>query len=561
MPNLTIQARVLALALIPAAVLTVFLTLFNRDQAASIGNEAMQSYAEGMTNSKKQELKNYLQLARTAISHLQAQGDSPELRQQAWQLLRQLRFDDAGSDGYLFAYDAQGVVLMHGANAKLEGKNLWGFQDPDGKYLIQELLKAAQAGGGYVDYRWKNAATGQPAPKLGYAEMLPGWNVMLGTGFWIDGLDSQIQTMDQRVNKSLTEALWGSVTSSAVVLVLIVVLALLVVGSIIRPLKSAVAAMNDIAGGGGDLTQRLQMKGRDELAQLAGAFNQFADQVHGLVTEVRRSTDTLNQSSTELGDVMTGAEKGVQQQQMESDQVATAMYEMTAAAQEVASSAVRTSAAADDVNDQIQQALQLVHRSTDVMSGLSEQVAAGVTGIEQLSHDSRQIDSVLDVIRGIAEQTNLLALNAAIEAARAGEAGRGFAVVADEVRTLASRTQQGTQEIQTTIERLQQGSGNAVSLMGRISERSEAAAAETRKVDDALQLIGSAMSTITDMNNQIATAAEEQASVAESINQNVHQIVAISEQTAAGTERAGHSTRRLKELATAMSELVRRYRV
>ncbi|HET8848815.1 MAG TPA: methyl-accepting chemotaxis protein, partial [Marinobacter sp.] len=193
--------------------------------------------------------------------------------------------------------------------------------------------------------------------------------------------------------------------------------------------------------------------------------------------------------------------------------------------------------------------------------GLSSQVEEGVRVIEKLGTDSRQIDSVLEVIRAIADQTNLLALNAAIEAARAGEAGRGFAVVADEVRTLASRTQQSTQEIQATIERLQQGAAQAVTLIGAISDRSEATVAETRQVDEALQRIAQAVGTITDMNTQIASAAEEQTSVSETINQNVHEIVAISEQTAQGTRQAGEATQRLTNVAGELSREVSRYRV
>ena len=319
--------------------------------------------------------------------------------------------------------------------------------------------------------------------------------------------------------------------------------------------------MNDIASGDGDLTRRLEVSGRDELGQLATAFNSFADQVHGLVERVLSSTRTLNEATADLNRVMVEAEQGVERQTSESDQVATAMSEMTAAAQEVATNASEASAAADSANGQVCDAQGLVHQATEVIGGLSEQVEEGVRVIEKLGADSRQIDSVLEVIREIADQTNLLALNAAIEAARAGEAGRGFAVVADEVRTLARRTQQSTREIQDMIERLQSGAGNAVSLIGSISERSEATVSETRRVNDALQRIGQAVATITDMNTQIASAAEEQTSVSETINQNVHEIVAITEQTAQGTRTAGNATQRLRDLASEMSDQVSRYRV
>ncbi|MGO1691455.1 MAG: methyl-accepting chemotaxis protein [Marinobacter sp.] len=511
MKNLTIQTRVLLLALVPVILLTVFLTTYNLNQAKGMGDEALAGFYSDMESSKRQELRNYIELALSSITHLYNQPGSandPQVREQAWEILRQLRFDDSGSLGYIFATDTRGLTVMHGANPALEGQTLWDTKDPNGTYLIRELVKVARGGGGYVSYEWRNENTGDVAPKLGYAVMIPNWDIMIGTGFWVDGLDKQVAAMDKKVGDSLGSAVIGSITTSLIALAIIVFLALIVVRSIIRPLKSAVSAMNDIASGDGDLTRRLEISGKDELGQLA-----------------------------------------------------TAMNEMTAAAQEVANNASEASDAADHANVQVCDAQGLVHQTIEVIGGLSEQVEQGVKVIEKLGADSRQIDTVLEVIREIADQTNLLALNAAIEAARAGEAGRGFAVVADEVRTLASRTQKSTQEIQETIERLQTGADNAVKLIGSISERSEATIAETRQVDKALQRINQAVGTINDMNTQIASAAEEQTSVSETINQNVHEIVAITEQTAQGTRRAGAATQRLKGLAKDMSDQVSRYRV
>ncbi|WP_298449848.1 methyl-accepting chemotaxis protein [uncultured Marinobacter sp.] len=564
MKNLTIQMRVLLLALIPVILLTAFLTTYNLKQAQGIGTEAVAGFSSDMETTKRQELKNYIELARTSIAHLYnqpASANDPEVREKAWEILRQLRFDDSGSPGYVFAYDTSGVSVMHGVNPALEGKNLWGFKDPNGKYLIRELVNVARNGGGYVPYHWENSDTGEAAPKLGYAEMLPKWNIVIGTGFWVDGLEDQVAAMDSKVGGALGKAVVGSVTTSLIALAIIVFFALIVVRSIIRPLKSAVSAMSDIANGDGDLTRRLEAGSKDELGQLATAFNSFAEQVHGLVEGVLSSTRTLNEASAELNQIMDEAGQGVERQKSESDQVATAMNEMTAAAQEVAGNASEASSAADHATVQVSDAQGLVHQTIEVIGGLSEQVEEGVKVIEKLGSDSHKIDSVLEVIREIADQTNLLALNAAIEAARAGEAGRGFAVVADEVRTLASRTQRSTQEIQETIERLQTGAGNAVKLIGSISERSEATVVETRKVNDALQRINQAVGTINDMNSQIASAAEEQTSVSETINQNVHEIVAITEQTAKGASQAGLAAQRLKALAADMSDQVSRYRV
>lgn len=563
MKGLTIQIRILLLTLAPLFFITLVLTSYNLNQARSIGEQAVNEFREEMEREKRHELRNYLELARTSIQHLYQQPDSarnPAIREEAYKLLRQLRFDDAGSEGYFFVYDTQGINEMHGVNPGLEGRNLLDFQDPDGTYLIRKLIEAARSGGDFVAYRWENLETNSIEPKLGYAEMLDSWGVVLGTGFWIDGLENKLEAMEAEVAASLRQAIVGSLVTSVVILLVMAFLSVLVVRSIIRPLQSAVAAMSGIASGDGDLTQRLQVKGRDELGQLACSFNTFADQVHDLVKQVNTSTSTLNQSVTQLDGIMHDAELGVGRQQAESDQVATAMNEMTAAAQEVASSASEASTAANQAENQVLDAQGVLKQAIEVISSLSQQVGEGVQVIEELGKDSENIGSVLDVIRGIAEQTNLLALNAAIEAARAGDAGRGFAVVADEVRTLASRTQESTEEIQKMIASLQGRSQKAVEVIGAISQRSQATTQEARLVDEALGNIGEAVATINNMNAQIASAAEQQTSVAETINENVHQIVAITEQTAQGTRDASHTTRELSALATQLDALIKRYR-
>tara|TARA_B100001109_G_scaffold55076_1_gene44343 strand:- start:22010 stop:23701 length:1692 start_codon:yes stop_codon:yes gene_type:complete len=561
--NLTIRFKVLLLAIIPTALVTVFLVALNLYQANESGRQTVNNFSSDMEERMQNEIRNYVSVAKTSVTELlknkPAMGKQ-QVVEEVKKILRPMRFNDSGSEGYFFLYTTDGEVVVHGLKPELEGKNLWDFKDPDGVLLIRELVKQAKNGGGFVHYRWKNAE-GINAKKLGYGELIPELNLMIGSGFWIDSLDQEIADMESSISRSLTHSLTASVIAAAIALGIVLVLALVVVRSIVGPLVSAVKAMNSIAEGDGDLTARLEVNSHDEVGQLAKAFNIFADQVHELVSSVRSSTKTLFDSASSLKVMMEGASQGVVKQKDESDQVATAMYEMTAAAQQVAGNAAEASKAAGGANEQVHDAQGLVQHAVSVMNGLSSQVDEGVKGIEQLSSDSRQIDSVLEVIRAIAEQTNLLALNAAIEAARAGEAGRGFAVVADEVRTLASRTQQSTEEIQATIEQLQKGAANAVRLIGNINEQSETAASETSQIDTALHEIQQSVGTITDMNSQIATAAEEQTNVSESINQNVHEIVRISEQTAEATSRADETTHQLNELAQQMDNLVRRYKV
>ena len=222
---------------------------------------------------------------------------------------------------------------------------------------------------------------------------------------------------------------------------------------------------------------------------------------------------------------------------------------------------MQASTAAAGAEELVTNSKVTLNNTVEVIDGLAKQVSHGVEVIGELSHESDNIGGVLDVIRSIADQTNLLALNAAIEAARAGEAGRGFAVVADEVRTLASRTQKSTQEIQQMIQRLQAGISAAINLIENLRQSSNNSVAEIHQVELALNSISAAVITINNMNAQIATAAEQQTHVSGAINENIHQIVVVTEETAAGTRTAGDTSRKLNNLAAELNQLVGSYRV
>jgi methyl-accepting chemotaxis protein len=253
--------------------------------------------------------------------------------------------------------------------------------------------------------------------------------------------------------------------------------------------------------------------------------------------------------------------RNVERQRSETDQVATAINQMTATVQEVASNATNAAASANSADNNAKVGKEVVAATSDAISRLADEVENATNVIKGVEQDSASIGSVLDVIKGIAEQTNLLALNAAIEAARAGEQGRGFAVVADEVRSLASRTQESTQEIEEMIAKLQTGSKNAVGVMEQSREQAQAGVEQAREAAEALESITGAVATINDLNTQIASAAEEQSAVSEEINRSVVSISQISEETATGAEQTTSSANDLSKLAGDLQGLVSQFRV
>jgi len=336
--------------------------------------------------------------------------------------------------------------------------------------------------------------------------------------------------------------------------------AALVASGIVRPIRVAVDAMRDIAAGEGDLTRRLEEHGRNEVAELGQAFNQFAEKVRRLVSEVAGSTSQVAAAAEEMSAITDEFNRDVAQQRHEIEQVATAMNEMTATVQDVARNAAQAAASAQAADREAQQGQQVVHETVSSIESVSVEVEHTASAIQRLEADSQSISAVLEVIRGVAEQTNLLALNAAIEAARAGEQGRGFAVVADEVRTLASRTQQSTLEIQQVIEQLQSGARNAAEVMHRGRAQVDSSVLQAQQAGSSLTSITIAVASISDMNTQIASAAEQQSAVSDEISQNVVNINQVADRVTESASQTAQASSQLAHLAAGLQSLVGQFK-
>ncbi|WP_232020196.1 methyl-accepting chemotaxis protein [Sulfuriflexus mobilis] len=326
-------------------------------------------------------------------------------------------------------------------------------------------------------------------------------------------------------------------------------------------LRDAVAAMKDIAEGEGDLTQRLSEKGRDEISQLGNAFNTFVGKMADLLIVINGVTSELSASAAQMSRAAEQTNAGITEQQNETDQVATAINEMVATVQEVANNATIAAESAQEADREANNGKGVVSATVSSIESLANEVEQAASVIDQLEADSEDIGKVIDVIKGIAEQTNLLALNAAIEAARAGEQGRGFAVVADEVRTLASRTQQSTEEIMEIIGRVQGGARQAVTAME--SGRSQAAGSveQAAKAGESLEAITRAVSSINDMNAQIAHASEQQSNVAQDVDRNVINISRIGHESMENAQQTSASSEQQSRLAQQLQDLLAQFKL
>ena len=326
------------------------------------------------------------------------------------------------------------------------------------------------------------------------------------------------------------------------------------------PINDVVHAFDDLAEGEGDLTRRLNSEGKSEMARLSGGFNRFADKVHNLVQQVGGEVQNLTTVVENVSNIVEQTQQGSIQQREQTGQVATAITEMTATVQEVAANANSAADSAQQADQNARTGQSVVSDTIQSIQALASEIETGANVIHELEKDAEAIGSVLDVIRGIAEQTNLLALNAAIEAARAGEQGRGFAVVADEVRTLASRTQESTSEIQEMINSLQSQARAAVEAITQGQDKTRTSVDNASNAGEALNAITESVTTITNMNFQIASASEEQSVVAEEINKNVVNISEVADKNASASEQLATSSNDLARLTEDLRGLVSQFK-
>lgn len=469
-------------------------------------------------------------------------------QKQALDAIRGMRYN---KDDYFWINDMRPVMIMHPMNAKLVGQDLSAIKDPDGFAVFNEMVAVArEKGAGVVQYRWPKPGASEPVRKISYVKLFTPWGWILGSGVYVDDVKAEFQ--QQTINAALF---------SLAIIVVMVLLVILIARSIVRPLRDSVQAMADIASGESDLTRSLETQGNDEVTQLARHFNAFTAKLRGVVIQLQASANGLEKASSDLGINAEQAQTRSQQQSQQMELVATAVNEVTYGVQDVAKNAEHAANEMRDAESQAHQGQVNIDSSLRQIDHLSGTINQAVEVIRTLSSESTQIGGVLEVISSIAEQTNLLALNAAIEAARAGEQGRGFAVVADEVRLLAQRTQKSTAEIQGMIERLQKHSDAAVKVIADSSRSSQLTIEQANQAGQSLTSISQALRNLNSLNASIASATLQQSHVVEDINQNVTQAAQLSQSTAIAAEQSTGASVHLREMSEQLNGLLRQFRV
>ncbi|MCG6200026.1 methyl-accepting chemotaxis protein [Psychromonas antarctica] len=537
MLKLNLRNKLLLLALLPILIILFFImsiTYYAEEQALE---NNITDFRSSLINERKDELKKVTEVAAGIVSYQQSLGDNGDVNG----ALRNIRF---GKAGYFYIYDTQGINIFHGLKPDLEGKDLSSLTDPKGTKIVIGLLNAAQKGDGVFPYFYQKPGSQEQIEKLGYAITLPGTDWIIGTGAYIDDIELAINKYAQNANTASSNKL-TLLLSVAMGLVLLTIIAIIIAATkMITPIKGMANNLNDIAQGEGDLTKRLTITGQDEIAQLGESFNLFVDKLQHMIQEITSSTAEVNIAGREMSKQSNEITTQLLSHNNETEQIVSAITEMSSTANEVASNTNQVAEATQAVTQDVMRAQERVDASLSEISDLMGEINGAANSMNALSAQSQKINNVLSVIGGIAEQTNLLALNAAIEAARAGEQGRGFAVVADEVRTLASRTQESTLEINEMLSELHRLVALAVTAMERSQEGSTRSVESSRLISDSLGSVTTAVRSINDMSTQIATAATEQSSVTEEINRNIYaiqDIVGVLTQSSTAAESVSHN--------------------
>lgn len=497
--------------------------------------------------------QNVVETAYSIIEHFYTLEQNNTLTQQqaqtqAMNAIRALRYDKTN---YFWINNYQPEMVMHPIKPALEGKDLTNNKDPDGKALFVEMVNITKKDGeGFIPYKWPKPGEEQPVDKVAFVKGFNQWQWIIGSGVYLDTIDAAFSSQRNLI-----------ILNAVVMIIAVIVFSYFIGRSVLLPTRLAANMMKDISQGEGDLTRTLNEEGNDEISKLSHSFNLFVSKMRESLVHVSQSANDVNEHAHTVDDSTKTSQSFIELQNDSSTQVAAAMEQMTHQIHDVSSNAEAAEQAANDAAHNASTGKHVVAETITAIETLSANIETVSRVTEDLANESQNIGSVLDVIRSISEQTNLLALNAAIEAARAGEHGRGFAVVADEVRTLASRTGQSTDEIQSMISKLQEGTRAAVDAVKASQTLSVSTVEQASSANNSLNEIERLVSVITEMNSQIARATEQQTQAADEVNLRINDLSQSTEQSLDNTKQLNSASDKLKQSSTELSSIVNRFKL
>ena len=482
------------------------------------------------------------------IDYINTSGLSEsEAKAQIQDISRSARYSD---NGYFFITTLEGDLVMHPTSKELDGSNALKHRDVNVRTVYKNIISTAQnSGHGFIEYEWPVQGKNEMEKKVAYVMKTNSAPWVVCTGVYLSDVDEDFH--QQLITMAVT---------AVTVLLFLIITGATISRNIIKPLKKITQTMTRIANEK-DLTIEMKSQGKDELSEMASAFNTMNSNIKEVVTNINLSTSSLASQAEELSTVTMQIQGGIVEQKAQTLSVVESVEQLTAASNLVSESIDEVTSEMETAAIIIESGNQNIQENISVITNVSGKVAEAAGTAEKLEDSSNKIGEILEVIKQIAEQTNLLALNAAIEAARAGEHGRGFAVVADEVRTLASRTQESTGNIQEIITGLQNEVSRTANVMRECDEYTAQGIEKASLCGEALNEIQQTISTILAMSGNISQSAQSQKDQALEIRSNMNNIAAVSEQTEIGTLQTSQSSENLSQMAQGLNELVNSFKV
>ncbi|MCP4326135.1 MAG: methyl-accepting chemotaxis protein [Alteromonadales bacterium] len=516
-----------------------------------IGYSGISLLKEELYEDRKTQLKVQIESVEGILKSYQQKVVTHELtledaQNSFYSILQEMQYS---GNGYFFAFTTD-MVLKASLKGKKTGANIANVQDANGRYVYQDILNGTSEFGdrGFTQYQFQRIANGTPEDKLSYSLHYKPWNIVVGTGIYISDITEKV------VDKVIEITVIVSIILTGLAFI-----AWKIITAVIAPITKIQKVMAKVEAG--DITQRLTIKKTDELGLLSQSINSMLTEFHNLLTKLSGSSHDLTSASDSLSVIAQQTNRGVNKQTEEIQTVVSAIEQMSLTVKEVEGNTVTASNTTQQTNDMILDASLMVAETMGLVDNAAQKIDHASYVVDELKQGSSEIAEVLNVITGISDQTNLLALNAAIEAARAGEAGRGFAVVADEVRSLAHSTQDSTVEIQKIIEKLQSLSQTASESMAAGKEAAIQTIEAATSTDEKLKLVVQHVAEINEMTGQIASATTEQAAVAEEVARAMVSISDISFETEQASEQTKVESLNVKSLSQDVDQRIERFTI